>query len=776
MKIRNLLNAGILWIFFGVFMLGSVGVSGQLVIACYEIEESESGYGTSLYSDVMKDTLCSLVSIVDEMDENNDTFKVVSYDLASVDKYKNPIDIESKIASIKTEVEDKYSEYIAVIKQFKDEDVVGITVFLKLDTSATAFKSLEIFDIDAIASSVESTMNSYVNGIASVNVAELKGLVKFNEYMKEIQVGSFDINPFEELGFVNFPVKQGYTYEVLSSDISDPHVHDYSGIKINGSKYLRDNVVESIKNTVGDLTIGVIITSNNMHNYNASLRNARNDFAHRDEKVVVWMHLIIEGDSIRMLKLSKSNNLTENEVELALTELWYEEAKSYIESFSKTEMALKYYPFLSGKVYERNLQKIKYRETYDNPPYDCSEYTCKSLSTWRCWCCVLTEDERNDNPGSFLPYARNTMYQHAIISGILDGIIETGVFVGKIGGFVWTGIEIDFLSPYSISGQLLYSIVPASMGHDMFNRWLEDVLYMKNTAKMIKEIFTKDFLEGVAHAVKEGVEELAFKEGTTMQGYTLGKTIVLIALGNGVLKAGRLVVKISKGSLNVAKDLFKNPASIKGLMKTAELQLKEGATETFNLLKLSIGGRRIFKKIYGADKKIEFKLYEGKTRVHQLVVDGEADLYKAKPGTEAYKEVNQLETLGEYNNAKTIHLHKTAGNEDIPGIDGVYIRDYEQIPITLKKMEDATESLNTLDKHLKEAADALFNAKSNPTLGGMSLEEAELMITGKGFTKVDIARRIKGLRNLSSRQRAFKKYFIEASDGKGWFDGENWLD
>ncbi len=57
MKLKTNLRFNPLHIFFALLLiLGSVGVSGQE--SCYKIEQSESGYGTSMYSDVMKDTLC----------------------------------------------------------------------------------------------------------------------------------------------------------------------------------------------------------------------------------------------------------------------------------------------------------------------------------------------------------------------------------------------------------------------------------------------------------------------------------------------------------------------------------------------------------------------------------------------------------------------------------------------------------------------------------------------------------------------------------------------
>ncbi len=128
------------------------------------------------------------------MDSNNETFSVVSYDLTTVDKYKNFVDIESKIQSIKSEVAAKYTEYLAIIKQFKGGDIVGFTVFLKLDTNTPLFDSLGLIEIEAIASSVENKMNSYLGGVSGVNVAEWEGLKVFNQYMKDIQGGTFDIS------------------------------------------------------------------------------------------------------------------------------------------------------------------------------------------------------------------------------------------------------------------------------------------------------------------------------------------------------------------------------------------------------------------------------------------------------------------------------------------------------------------------------------------------------------------------------------------------------
>ncbi len=193
MKIRNLLNAGILRIFIGVLMLmGSVGVSGQLDTACYKMMKSFSGFGTKLYPPEMKNSLCDLVDIVDEIDNDDTLFQILSYDLSFIDMAKRNEDVQKELQSIETELE-QHTQYIAVVKQFVDKKAMGFKVYLKLP-NVQVFNDLKEYEKEGIRAGVEFEMNNTIDGIVTVNVAEYNGLVKFNEYMKEVQDSMFDID------------------------------------------------------------------------------------------------------------------------------------------------------------------------------------------------------------------------------------------------------------------------------------------------------------------------------------------------------------------------------------------------------------------------------------------------------------------------------------------------------------------------------------------------------------------------------------------------------
>lgn len=173
-------------------LMGSVGVSGQLDTACYKMMKSFSGFGTKLYPPEMKNSLCDLVDIVDEIDNDDTLFQILSYDLSFIDMAKRNEDVQKELQSIETELE-QHTQYIAVVKQFVDKKAMGFKVYLKLP-NVQVFNDLKEYEKEGIRAGVEFEMNNTIDGIVTVNVAEYNGLVKFNEYMKEVQDSMFDID------------------------------------------------------------------------------------------------------------------------------------------------------------------------------------------------------------------------------------------------------------------------------------------------------------------------------------------------------------------------------------------------------------------------------------------------------------------------------------------------------------------------------------------------------------------------------------------------------
>jgi hypothetical protein len=136
------------------------------------------------------------------------------------------------------------------------------------------------------------------------------------------------------------------------------------------------------------------------------------------------------------------------------------------------------------------------------------------------------------------------------------------------------------------------------------------------------------------------------------------------------------------------------------------------------------------------------------------------------------KEIDQLERLGTFENKRMIHLDKDVNKNNFQAIDGLYDDGEKVIPVSLKQLE-LNSTVNTLDQRLSELS-KIKAANDLPKFSG-TLENVQAMITAKGFTKSEIANRIKGKRNVSEGQRFIKKYFIEGKDGSGWFDGSKWL-
>ncbi len=131
------------------------------------------------------------------------------------------------------------------MKVLKDEYIVGFRVFLQLPPSP-AFDTLDAMEVGAIAASIESTMNSEVDGISSVNVAELKGMVAFNKHINSISNGTFNINyeafylmlkkeciPLFEISSIIFKENSDYDLDGILNDI-DNCPFDYNPLQEDG--------------------------------------------------------------------------------------------------------------------------------------------------------------------------------------------------------------------------------------------------------------------------------------------------------------------------------------------------------------------------------------------------------------------------------------------------------------------------------------------------------------------------------------------------------------
>ena len=187
MKIRNLLNAGILRIFIGVLMLlGSVGVSGQDNGECFEVKGHYSGY--DFYPIVLKDSICSLAHIVDELDKDCFDFKVIYFDLSGTSQYMKKEDIESKIEKTILNINFEYPENIIIFKMFS-EGKLDYHVSLQLPLVAP-FDTITLTEQGVIAQEIENTMETVYMASKNYIMAELAGFLSFNSYMNIIGYGN----------------------------------------------------------------------------------------------------------------------------------------------------------------------------------------------------------------------------------------------------------------------------------------------------------------------------------------------------------------------------------------------------------------------------------------------------------------------------------------------------------------------------------------------------------------------------------------------------------
>lgn len=120
MKIRNIL-------FIVIFILGNIDMIAQT--SCFEVRGNYSGY--DFYPQMFKDSVCSLVQLVDELDKSDFDFKVISYDLPGLAEFMKAEDIEDIIQNKIMDINIEYPENISIFRVLS-EDKIDYTVSLQL--------------------------------------------------------------------------------------------------------------------------------------------------------------------------------------------------------------------------------------------------------------------------------------------------------------------------------------------------------------------------------------------------------------------------------------------------------------------------------------------------------------------------------------------------------------------------------------------------------------------------------------------------------------------
>jgi hypothetical protein len=577
---------------------------------CYEIKSSMSGHGTILYPQIMFDTICKLVKIVDENDNNNKDFKVLSYDVYPILAYANLSDgIDYQISEIKKEFAD-FPEYSAVIKAFINENI-RYNFFLKLPSTGI-FSTITTMQSEAIQVSVENAMID-ANAIIPGNFnTEIHGFRILNAYLKQIKDGTLNIDVFDNLGFQPLKLNQNEAYITSNNIQINEEIRDYCGIKNAANKFLRDIIVASYSSVPYNQSMIYILTSGSMQNYSNSMQNAKADFENLNKDFVVWLHLKNDSDSIRMLMNVKVNiSKTEAEsiinLEYSQTMSFYNESISWYEDEFQIEDEeyddIEAIEFDEGEIEEedtivtlvKNDDNGKSKENDSkfsdrlnnlidrsiNHPYDCSTLQCFSLK-WRAYCCLLSDNDRNNVATDYV-----ALYQKAIVSGIVDGLVETGDFV-----YTLLDMQREF-NPYVavIDLNILAIRYGASKALDIKKERYLDL--WENTITLTQSIMNPQTWNLMVDMIKQGLDELVFKEGITIQGYRVGNVIFAILLdfatsGGAEVKTIAQITK--KGAQEILK-ISKNPQVFASAIKSATTKYVNNSKKNLKKLKFATAGR-----------------------------------------------------------------------------------------------------------------------------------------------------------------------------------------
>ncbi len=340
MKIRNLLNAGILRIFIGVLMLmGSVGVSGNLFsqqccddAGCFEVIQEISGIEVD--NSELKDSSCSLVQEFSP-DFYND-FKVYDFGFYSLTEYFNGFNYPEVFSKV---IDEKITTpYYLLFGKLADHEGLLRKFFISLKLPETGlFSCLSENDRFSIEQELQIMVNDY-NDKSGKNYeeyvfAEKKIISHLKQRVKQIQNcclngGSgnqcvFNLTDKQRTlmllreGFYPLPVDSIYEDVPVTGrdkeieDRGGNFVNSYGGADIVSVAGYNENIEDNLNSFFSSIegfnhTVNIEITNNENLNNGDGFELAKSSFKSSGADINLWIHL---DEKLKVLYINHEANV-----------------------------------------------------------------------------------------------------------------------------------------------------------------------------------------------------------------------------------------------------------------------------------------------------------------------------------------------------------------------------------------------------------------------------------------------------------------------------------
>ncbi len=302
----------LIFLFFQVSLLsGESGFPFGEAVAielCYEISRSESGFGSTLYSQALFDEACAVKAMVTA--HSNADFDVVGHDYYYLLIKATPnYNFEQAFRdALRAEFQTRTS-FIVIAKDILPTGKVAHRVELKLPDVAP-YTSVSALEEIMLASMIEKRIKE----VADLNnaelwanaAAEIAGLRLLADLLNQIHAGTLNLaGDFNQAGFTAEPINDeglfvrgigpAYIGPVGSGSATTVNVHDFVNLEVgigNDGTLFRDlmgagfgSSVEAIEE-LGPLSATLIITDPLSNN--AELDLAATAFNNSSEKMVIW--------------------------------------------------------------------------------------------------------------------------------------------------------------------------------------------------------------------------------------------------------------------------------------------------------------------------------------------------------------------------------------------------------------------------------------------------------------------------------------------------------
>lgn len=415
----------------------------------------------------------------------------------------------------------------------------------------------------------------------------------------------------------------------------------------------------------------VIITSSSMSNYSTSLISAFIDYGKKEKKYILWMHFVVSSNGSFLLFNSKSN-ISKTEAENNIDLFW----QSYVENFKSSfnEYFLLFEDTANEEKFREEKLKIQERELPE--PYDCSKQPCNIIIKQRAWCCYLTESEKNYSVLSNLNNLNQDylfqLYQKGVTAGVLDGIIDSGIFVYDVGkniseSVIYAGKSTDAYLLYKVfRGENLDKAIEERNSN--FKKW--------ESISILPPIFNTEFYKQIFNSLTTnfgiGVSQLyLYEDKIVYQAYFNGKTvfnIILFELSGGskaIQQSSKFLTEKSGYVANKLKEIVRNEKRVNEIAKESIGQYtRTPANKIKYLAVLSINRVGDFLDLKFGKGKWTSRPVSGYNWVDHIVESG-------LPNTNRWHEIEMWEELGEKMQEKWIHIENVPGEGSISGIDGI---------------------------------------------------------------------------------------------------------